>query len=124
MHSTFPFCYLLVSRAIRAAQGLASIQFSPTSEHILLPHGRRHGSLLKSYRVSDMELVGVLPSVEDEVWSMLLAFIHLLEEVLLLEERCGWVRKGKPRVLQCDGARGVNCTGSNYIPEENMAFVG
>nr|POE84327.1 hypothetical protein CFP56_60550 [Quercus suber] len=39
------------------------------------------------YRVSDMELVGVLPSVEDEVWSMLLAFIHLLEEVLLLEER-------------------------------------
>ena len=32
--------------------------------------------------------------------------------------------KGKPRVLQCDGGRGVNCTGSNYIPEENMTLVG
>ena len=32
--------------------------------------------------------------------------------------------KGEPRVLQCGSARGVNCTGSNYIPEENMAFVG
>jgi len=38
-------------------------------------------------RVSEMELVGVLPSAEYEVWSMLLAFIHLLEEVLLLEEK-------------------------------------
>ena len=54
-------------------------------------------SLLDSvlYKVSDMELVGVLPSAEDEVWSMLLAFIHLLEEVYFMEERCGWVRSEK-----------------------------
>ncbi|KAI7983929.1 Activating molecule in BECN1-regulated autophagy protein 1 [Camellia lanceoleosa] len=68
---------VLVSRAIRAAHCLTSIQFSPTSEHILLAYGRRHSSLLKSivingetslpiytvlevYRVSDMELVSVL----------------------------------------------------------------
>ncbi|XP_022771364.1 uncharacterized protein LOC111314361 isoform X2 [Durio zibethinus] len=78
------FGLVLVSRAIRAAHCLTSIQFSPTSEHILLAYGRRHGSLLKSividgkttspiytvlevYRVSDMELVRVLPSAEDEV---------------------------------------------------------
>ncbi|XP_023640705.1 uncharacterized protein LOC17874903 isoform X2 [Capsella rubella] len=78
------FGSVLVSRAIRAAHCLTSIQFSPTSEHILLAYGRRHGSLLKSivsdgeatshfftvleiYRVSDMELVRVLPSSEDEV---------------------------------------------------------
>ncbi|KAG8640270.1 hypothetical protein MANES_13G038200v8 [Manihot esculenta] len=78
------FGSVLVSRAIRAAHCLTSIQFSPTSEHILLAYGRRHGSLLKSividgettspiytvlevYRVSDMELVRVLPSAEDEV---------------------------------------------------------
>ncbi|KAL5996818.1 hypothetical protein ACLOJK_007738 [Asimina triloba] len=34
--------------AIRAAHCLTSIQFSPTSEHILLAYGRRHGSLLRS----------------------------------------------------------------------------
>ncbi|ONM18628.1 Transducin family protein / WD-40 repeat family protein [Zea mays] len=75
---------ILASRAIRAAHCLTSIQFSPTSEHILLAYGRRHSSLLRSivvegengipvytilevYRVSDMELVRVLPSAEDEV---------------------------------------------------------
>ncbi|MCH91281.1 hypothetical protein A2U01_0012207, partial [Trifolium medium] len=42
------FGSVLVSRAIRAAHCLTSIQFSPTSEHILLAYGRRHGSLLKS----------------------------------------------------------------------------
>ncbi|KAI5075344.1 hypothetical protein GOP47_0009420 [Adiantum capillus-veneris] len=74
----------LASRAIRAAHCLTSIQFSPASDHILLAYGRRHSSLLRSliingtttipiftileiYRVSDMELVKVLPSAEDEV---------------------------------------------------------
>ncbi|OAO94887.1 hypothetical protein AXX17_AT5G42020 [Arabidopsis thaliana] len=48
------FGSVLVSRAIRAAHCLTSIQFSPTSEHILLAYGRRHGSLLRSI-VSDGE---------------------------------------------------------------------
>ncbi|CAM6099134.1 unnamed protein product [Calypogeia fissa] len=79
------FGQVLASRAVRAAHCLTSIQFSPTSEHILLAYGRRHSSLLRSlvvmdgsqtipiytilevYRVSDMELVRVLPSAEDEV---------------------------------------------------------
>ncbi|XP_066346893.1 uncharacterized protein [Miscanthus floridulus] len=39
---------ILASRAIRAAHCLTSIQFSPTSEHILLAYGRRHSSLLRS----------------------------------------------------------------------------
>ncbi|WJX78214.1 hypothetical protein P8452_61460 [Trifolium repens] len=42
------FGLVLASRAIRAAHCLTSIQFSPTSEHILLAYGRRHGSLLKT----------------------------------------------------------------------------
>lgn len=78
------FGTVLVSRAIRAAHCLTSIQFSPTSEHILLAYGRRHNSLLRGifmdgkttipvytvlevYRVSNMELVRVIPSAEDEV---------------------------------------------------------
>ncbi|BFI40351.1 activating molecule in BECN1-regulated autophagy protein 1 [Marchantia polymorpha subsp. ruderalis] len=78
------FGQVLASRAVRAAHCLTSIQFSPTSGHILLAYGRRHNSLLRSlvvdgsrtipiytilevYRVSDMELVRVLPSAEDEV---------------------------------------------------------
>lgn len=78
------FGQVLASRAIRAAHCLTSIQFSPASDHILLAYGRRHSSLLRSliingtttipiftileiYRVSDMELVKVLPSAEDEV---------------------------------------------------------
>ncbi|KAF3955447.1 hypothetical protein CMV_019335 [Castanea mollissima] len=128
------FGLVLVSRAIRAAHCLTSIQFSPTSEHILLAYGRRHGSLLKSividgettlpiytilevYRVSDMELVGVLPSAEDEVN---VACFHPFAGGGLVYG----TKEGKLRVLQCDGARGVNCTGSNYIPEENMTLVG
>eukprot|EP00232_Nephroselmis_pyriformis_P021616 CAMPEP_0182867610 /NCGR_PEP_ID=MMETSP0034_2-20130328/8822_1 /TAXON_ID=156128 /ORGANISM="Nephroselmis pyriformis, Strain CCMP717" /LENGTH=247 /DNA_ID=CAMNT_0024999973 /DNA_START=8 /DNA_END=748 /DNA_ORIENTATION=- len=78
------FGKVLVSRAVRAAHCLTSIQFSPTSEHLLLAYGRRHISLLRSlvadggqiipvytilevYRVRDMQLVRVLPSAEDEV---------------------------------------------------------
>ncbi|KAI3760217.1 hypothetical protein L1987_50608 [Smallanthus sonchifolius] len=68
------FGSVLISRPVRAAHCLTSVQFSPSSEHILLAYGRRHSSLLKSidingdtslsiytvlevYRVSDMELV-------------------------------------------------------------------
>lgn len=78
--------------------------------------------------------------------SMSLAFIHLLEEALFMEQRCAfvssgkilvifsigiikllfccWMQEGKLRVLQCDGGRRVNCTKSIYFPEENMALVG
>lgn len=78
------FGTVLASRAIKAAHCLTSIQFSPTSEHILLAYGRQHSSLLRTifisgetrvpmytvlevYRVSDMELVRVLPSAGEEV---------------------------------------------------------
>ncbi|KAJ6403664.1 hypothetical protein OIU84_011965 [Salix udensis] len=127
------FGSVLVSRAIRAAHCLTSIQFSPTSEHILLAYGRRHGSLLKSividgetkspiytvlevYRVSDMELVRVLPSAEDEVN---VACFHPFAGGGLVYG----TKEGKLRVLKYDGAHGVCCTGPSYFPEENMAEV-
>ncbi|WCJ38241.1 Transducin family protein / WD-40 repeat family protein [Euphorbia peplus] len=127
------FGSVLVSRAIRAAHCLTSIQFSPTSEHILLAYGRRHGSLLKSividgettspiytvlevYRVSDMELVRVLPSAEDEVN---VACFHPFAGGGLVYG----TKEGKLRVLQYNGAHGVNCTGSTHSPEDNFAEV-
>ncbi|OAY71136.1 hypothetical protein ACMD2_24709 [Ananas comosus] len=108
------FGNVLASRAIRAAHCLTSIQFSSTSEHILLAYGRRHESLLRSividremtipiytilevYRVSDMELVGVLPSAEDE--------------------------EGKLRILQYDGPQDGSPTTANSSVEENMLVV-
>ncbi|XVE72840.1 hypothetical protein DITRI_Ditri11bG0070500 [Diplodiscus trichospermus] len=113
------FGSVLVSRAIRAAHCLTSIQFSPTSEHILLAYGRRHGSLLKSividgkttspiytvlevYRVSDMELVRVLPSGEDEV--NVACFHPFAGEGLVYG-----TKEGRLRVVQYDGAQGINC---------------
>ncbi|KAJ8543739.1 hypothetical protein K7X08_025357 [Anisodus acutangulus] len=42
------FGSMLVSRAVRAADCLTSIQFFPTSEHLLLAYGHRHSSLMKS----------------------------------------------------------------------------
>ncbi|XP_021806068.1 uncharacterized protein LOC110750104 isoform X1 [Prunus avium] len=127
------FGSVLVSRAIRAAHCLTSIQFSPTSEHILLAYGRRHGSLLKSividgettlpiytvlevYRVSDMELVRVLPSAEDEVN---VACFHPFAGGGLVYG----TKEGKLRVLQFDGAHSGNSVGPNYFTEENMAVA-
>ncbi|ONK70843.1 uncharacterized protein A4U43_C04F2100 [Asparagus officinalis] len=108
------FGSILASRAIRAAHCLTSIQFAPTSEHLLLAYGRRHGSLrwrnaineetatgtytiMEIYRVSDMELVRVLPSADDE--------------------------EGKLRIFQYDGPRGTDFTGTNSLFEENMMAV-
>ncbi|CAN1270063.1 Activating molecule in BECN1-regulated autophagy protein 1, partial [Linum perenne] len=125
------FGSVLVSRAIRAAHCLTSIQFSPTSEHILLAYGRRHGSLLKSividgettspiytvlevYRVSDMELVRVLPSAEDEVN---VACFHPFAGGGLVYG----TKEGRLRVLQYDSAHGSNCSGPNYFADENLA---
>ncbi|KAL6517158.1 hypothetical protein OROHE_017864 [Orobanche hederae] len=167
------FGSVLASRAIRAAHCLTSIQFSPTSEHLLLAYGRRHTSLLKSvvidgdmtvsiytileycdqdfysvvsgsvmekatfmlnndwsincenifsfeeiisiiYRVSDMELVRVLPSAEDEV------------NVASFHPSVGGgfiygTKEGKLRILQCDLSHCFDNDGSsgsdNNIPE-------
>ncbi|XAR61031.1 hypothetical protein NMG60_11034608 [Bertholletia excelsa] len=127
------FGSVLVSRATRAAHCLTSIQFSPTSEHILLAYGRRHSSLLKSivingdtslpiytvlevYRVSDLELVSVLPSAEDEVN---VACFHPLAGGGLVYG----TKEGKLRVLQYDGSHDKNCTGPNFSSKENMAEV-
>ncbi|XP_028778583.1 uncharacterized protein LOC114735091 isoform X1 [Neltuma alba] len=127
------FGMVLASRAIRAAHCLTSIQFSPTSEHILLAYGRRHGSLLKSividgettlpvytvlevYRVSDMKLVMVLPSAEDEVN---VACFHPFPGRGLVYG----TKEGKLRVLHYDGANAVNGAKASYLPEENIIGV-
>jgi activator-of-BECN1-regulated-autophagy protein 1 len=65
------FGTVLASRAVKAAHCLTSVQFSPTSEHILLAYGRHHNSLLKtilidgetrvpSYRVLEVYMVNLL----------------------------------------------------------------
>ena len=77
------FGEVLNARAVKAAHCLTSIQFSPTSEHVLLAYGRRHPSLyllmadaesfsqvhtiLEIFSAKDMHLVRIIPSVEDEV---------------------------------------------------------
>ncbi|XP_057772164.1 uncharacterized protein LOC130991784 isoform X3 [Salvia miltiorrhiza] len=126
------FGSVLASRAIRAAHCLTSIQFSPTSDHLLLAYGRRHSSLLKSvvidgdttipiytileiYRVSDMELVRVLPSAEDEV------------NVACFHPSVGGgfvygTKEGKLRILRCDISHGFNNEGS-CGPDDNMLEV-
>ncbi|KAI3886104.1 hypothetical protein MKW92_006596 [Papaver armeniacum] len=127
------FGQVLASRAIRPAHCLTSIQFSPTSEHILLAYGRRHGSLLRSlvidaettmpiytilevYRVSDMKLVRLLPSAEDEVN---VACFHPLVGGGLVYG----TKEGKLRILQCDSSSGTDCTEPNFLLEENMLEV-
>ncbi|XVF62752.1 hypothetical protein PTKIN_Ptkin09bG0033600 [Pterospermum kingtungense] len=127
------FGLVLASREIRAAHCLTSIQFSPTSEHILLAYGRRHRSLLKSvvidgetyvpiytilevYRVSDMELVRVLPSAEDEV------------NVACFHPSVGGglvygTKEGKLRILQYGSSNGTNHNISSFL-DENMLEVG
>ncbi|KAL6503537.1 hypothetical protein OROGR_025460 [Orobanche gracilis] len=126
------FGSILASRAIRAAHCLTSIQFSPTSEHLLLAYGRRHSSLLKSvvidgdstvpiytileiYRVSDMELVRILPSAEDEVN---VACFHPLVGGGLVYG----TKEGKLRIFQCDLSHGFNNEGSCVL-DDNMLEV-
>ncbi|KAJ8540425.1 hypothetical protein K7X08_030344 [Anisodus acutangulus] len=126
------FGSVLAARAIRAAHCLTSIQFSPTSEHLLLAYGRRHSSLLKSvvidgdttipiytilevYRVSDMKLVRVLPSAEDEV------------NVACFHPSVGGglvygTKEGKLRILQYDKLNSLDRTIS-CSPVENMLEV-
>ena len=77
------FGQVMSARAVKAAHCLTSIQFSPTSEHVLLAYGRRHPSLcllmadadsfsqvhtiLEIFSTSDLRLVRIIPSVDDEV---------------------------------------------------------
>lgn len=78
------FGTVLAARAVRAAHCLTSVQFSPTSRHLLLAYGRRHLELLRSfvarggsvvpvhtvlevYRTRDMALARQLSSADDEV---------------------------------------------------------
>ncbi|KAF6141831.1 hypothetical protein GIB67_003202 [Kingdonia uniflora] len=127
------FGSVLASRAIKAAHCLTSIQFSPTSEHILLAYGRRHSSLLRSividgettipiytilevYRVSDMELVRVLPTAEDEV--NVACFHPLVGEGLVYG-----TMEGKLRILQYDSSYSSNSSGHNFFLEDNMPRV-
>ncbi|KAF3502550.1 hypothetical protein F2Q69_00041535 [Brassica cretica] len=125
------FGSVLVSREIRAANCLTSIQFSPTSEHIMLAYGRHHAYLsnsivtdgeatshffrvLEIYRVSDMELVRVLPSSEDEVN---VACFHP-------SPGCGLVygtKEGSLRIFQYNTAATSNFTGPNTYPDENLS---
>ncbi|PON94896.1 Guanine nucleotide-binding protein, beta subunit [Trema orientale] len=126
------FGSVLAARAIRAAHCLTSIQFSPTSEHLLLAYGRRHSSLLKSvvidgeatvpiytileiYRVSDMELVRVLPSAEDEVN---VACFHPYAGGGLVYG----TKEGKLRILQYDRSQSLNHTTCGFL-DENLLEV-
>uniref|UniRef100_A0A7R9W073 Uncharacterized protein n=1 Tax=Chlamydomonas euryale TaxID=1486919 RepID=A0A7R9W073_9CHLO len=77
------FGKVLCARLIRAAHCLTSVQFSPTSEHLLVAYGRRYISLcnlvaegrglvpahtiVELHRTRDLEVVRMLPSLEDEV---------------------------------------------------------
>ncbi|CAA7405017.1 unnamed protein product [Spirodela intermedia] len=127
------FGMVLASRAIRAAHCLTSIQFSPTSEHILLAYGRRHSSLLRSvvcngettipiytilevYRASDMELVRVLPSAEDEVN---VACFHPLVGGGLVYG----TKEGKLRILQYEGRHSASCSEQSFFQDENTIEV-
>ncbi|KAG6420034.1 hypothetical protein SASPL_116548 [Salvia splendens] len=112
---------------------LSVMAFSPTSEHLLLAYGRRHSSLLKSvvidgdttvpiytileiYRVSDMELVRVLPSAEDEVN---VACFHPLVGGGLVYG----TKEGKLRILQCDGSDSFSSKESRIPDDNNMVEV-
>ena len=77
------FGQVMSARAVKAAHCLTSIQFSPTSGHVLLAYGRRHPSLcllmadadsfsqvhtiLEIFSTKDLRLVRIIPSVDDEV---------------------------------------------------------
>ncbi|XP_054810721.1 uncharacterized protein LOC129312118 isoform X2 [Prosopis cineraria] len=89
------FGMVLASRAIRAAHCLTSIQV---------------------YRVSDMKLVMVLPSAEDEVN---VACFHPFPGRGLVYG----TKEGKLRVLHYDGAHAVNGTKASYLPEDNIIGV-
>nr|CAB3456737.1 unnamed protein product [Digitaria exilis] len=125
------FGAVLASRAVKAAHCLTSVQFSPTSEHILLAYGRQHNSLLSTvlmdgetsvslytvlevymvYRVSDMKLVRVLRSAGDEVN---VACFHPSPGSGLVYG----TKEGKLRFLQHSGANmGVNSSTGDNIHE-------
>ncbi|KAF8712091.1 hypothetical protein HU200_028927 [Digitaria exilis] len=127
------FGAVLASRAVKAAHCLTSVQFSPTSEHILLAYGRQHNSLLSTvlmdgetsvslytvlevYRVSDMKLVRVLRSAGDEVN---VACFHPSPGSGLVYG----TKEGKLRFLQHSGANmGVNSSTGDNIHEVLLSY--
>ncbi|XP_020259919.1 uncharacterized protein LOC109836433 isoform X3 [Asparagus officinalis] len=62
------FGSILASRAIRAAHCLTSIQFAPTSEHLLLAYGRRHGSLRWRNAINEETATGTYTIMELAMW--------------------------------------------------------
>ncbi|CAL5413669.1 unnamed protein product [Camellia sinensis] len=125
------FGLVLASRAIRAAHCLTSIQCSlPRQSTCYLAYGRRHSSLLKSvvidgettipiytilevYRVSDMELVRVLLSAEDEV--NVACFRPSVGSGLVYG-----TKEGKLRILQYETSHSDNCTSSGVLDEHML----
>eukprot|EP00257_Ricinus_communis_P016005 XP_015574047.1 uncharacterized protein LOC8265690 [Ricinus communis] len=76
------FGLVLASRAIRAAHCLTSIQFSPTSEHLLLAYGRRHGSLLRSVVIDREATVPIYTILEVNV--LFFFFFFIIISVILV----------------------------------------
>ncbi|KAL6577011.1 hypothetical protein OROMI_011287 [Orobanche minor] len=72
-------------------------------------------SLVIVMTVSDMELVTILPSAEDEVN---VAFFHPLVGGGLVYG----TKEGKLRIFQCDLSHGFDNEGS-YVPDDNMLEV-
>lgn len=61
-------CYLSDMRNWLWAPHLLKMQFSPTSEHLLLAYGRRHGSLLKSIVIDGDTTLPVYTILEVSTW--------------------------------------------------------
>ncbi|KAE9460740.1 hypothetical protein C3L33_07343, partial [Rhododendron williamsianum] len=68
------------------------------------------------YRVSDMELVSVLPSAEDEVN---VACFHPLAGGGIVYG----TKEGKLRVFQYDGSHDKSCTGTNFFSDDSFDEV-
>jgi activating molecule in BECN1-regulated autophagy protein 1 len=98
------------SRRVRAAQCLTSVQFSPTSEHILIGYGKKHSSLLRSLVARDNVLVPlhtVLELIETMGMSVVRALGTTEDEInaSAWNPRAGWglaygTKEGKLRFIQ------------------------
>ncbi|KAF6175564.1 hypothetical protein GIB67_043058 [Kingdonia uniflora] len=73
-------------------------------------------TILEVFRVSDMELVRVLPSAEDEV--NVGCFHPLVGEGLVYG-----TKEGKLRILQYDSSYSTNSSGHNFFLEDNILQV-
>ncbi len=97
------------SRRVRAAQCLTSVQFSPTSEHILIGYGKKHSSLLRSLVARNNVLVPlhtVLELIETRGMSVVRALGTTEDEInaSAWNPRAGWglaygTKEGKLRFI-------------------------